>query len=780
MKSKTRIALYVLAAFALAAGAMYFAVRGPHYGNGTPTAAAPVPAANYVGAQACASCHSKEFAAWRGSHHDLAMQPANAATMLGNFNDGKFSYAGVSSTFFRRDDKFFVNTDGPDGKLHDYEIKYTFGVAPLQQYLIELPKGRMQALSIAWDSRPQTAGGQRWFHLYPGQAIKAGDRLHWTGIDQNWNYQCAECHSTDLHKNFDQATDSFKTTWSDMNVACEACHGPGSNHVSWARHDKGWQDAADRGLSIALDERHGITWSRDTGGVTAMRSAPRTSSREVETCAVCHARRGPPTGEYVFGHPLADTHRPALLEDGLYWPDGQMRDEVYNYASFLQSKMFAHGVTCSDCHDPHTQKLRAVGNAVCTQCHLASNFDAVSHTHHPVGSPGAACAGCHMPTVTYMQVDPRHDHSIRIPRPDRTVTMGVPNACNQCHQDHDATWAALKVSSWYPHSDKGHQQFAEAFDAATRDAAGARGALIAIAGDNDESAIARASALERLARFPGPLTTDAFTKALDSSEPLVRGAAVDALGGEAPPVRAEYLPRMLEDPLRSVRMGAARALVGVPLDGAEPAQREAFNKGLDEYIAAQKLIGDRPEGHGNLGVLYAEQGRADEAQAELRQALAIDPTFVPASVNLADLYRMRGDEVSVEAVLREALKASPQDASLHHALGLALVRQKRMDAALAELKEAMRLAPDQARFAYLYGVGLFGAGKQAAGIETLAAAHKRFTGDAGILQALATMERDLGNKAAAIAYAHEWVDLMPDDPEAKQVLAGLEKVTASP
>jgi len=339
-------------------------------------------AADYVGGKVCGQCHAKAYEAWRGSHHDLAMQEADARTVLGNFDNAKFTYAGVTSTFFKRDGRYHVRTDGPDGKLADYAIKYTFGVAPLQQYLIELPGGRLQALSIAWDSRPKAAGGQRWFHLYPRQAIKAGDPLHWTGIGQNWNFMCSECHSTNLRKGYDAQRGEFRTTWSEINVACEACHGPGSQHVAWAKAGAG---GADKGLGIALDERWGVTWTQDAASGKPRRSAPRTSVREIETCARCHARAGRLADDYVHGKPLLDTHRPALLEGELYWIDGQMRDEVYNWGSFLQSRMHAAGVTCSDCHDPHSLKLRAPGNAVCAQCHVPAQYDVAAHTHHAAG-----------------------------------------------------------------------------------------------------------------------------------------------------------------------------------------------------------------------------------------------------------------------------------------------------------------------------------------------------------------------------------------------------------
>ena len=485
----------------VATGIAYAAACGGYAAAQAPTRPAP----GYVGTSTCAGCHAQEHAAWRGSHHDRAMEEANEKTVLGNFADARFTYAGVTSRFFRRDGRFYVNTDGPGGKLADFEIKYTFGVHPLQQYLVELPGGRLQALGIAWDARPKAQGGQRWFHLYPDRKLKAGDPLHWTGIDQNWNYQCADCHSTNLRKNYDDATRTYRTSWSEIDVGCEACHGPGSNHAAWATLDPTARRAdASKGLPVALDERRGVTWAIGTATGNATRSAPRPSSREIEACARCHARRGQFDDNWHPGAPLGNAYRIALLEPGLYYADGQMRDEVYNHGSFLQSRMHAKGVTCSDCHDPHSQKLRVPGNAVCGQCHAPSRFDVATHHRHKPGSPGAACTSCHMPTTTYMGVDPRHDHSMRIPRPDRTMALGTPNACGNCHAKNGAKWAADAVARWYPERKSGQQTFAETLAAGDRGAPGAQAALASLATDATVAPIARASAISRLVRHPAP------------------------------------------------------------------------------------------------------------------------------------------------------------------------------------------------------------------------------------------------------------------------------------
>jgi tetratricopeptide (TPR) repeat protein len=777
--------IYAAIALLLAAAAVFFAVQRPDAparpaaaeGPAPPPRAATAPqgpAAQYVGSKACASCHQAAYDAWQGSQHAAAMLPASAESVKGDFSGTTFAYGGVTSTFSRRDGRFYVRTDGPDGKLGDFEVKYAFGVEPLQQYLIELPGGRLQALGVAWDSRPKAAGGQRWFHLYPDRKLKAGDPLHWTGIDQNWNYQCADCHSTDLRKNYDAQSAAFKTTWAEVNVGCEACHGPGSNHVAWAKKEGDWQRVPDMGLAAKLDERRGVTWAFDAASGNAARSKPRETNREIEVCARCHARRGQFSDDHAAGQPFHDAFRPALLDPGLYYVDGQQRDEVYTYASFLQSRMHAKGVTCSDCHDPHSMKLRAPGNAVCAQCHAPAKFDVPAHHRHPPGTRGAECAACHMPTTTYMVVDPRHDHSMRIPRPDRTVSLGVPNACNACHRESTAQWAADWVRKWYGEPKPGFQTFAEALHAADQGPPGAQRALTALVRDGAQSPIARASALSRLPRYLSAATLPAVVYALNDPDPNVRMAAVQALGGADAQTRLRQLPRMLRDPVRVVRMDAARALAGEAEQRLAAADRAVFDQALAEYVAAQRFNADRPEAQTALGTLFLARGEIEDATAAYRAALKLDPTYVEAAVNLADLYRVRGLDAEGEAVLREVLQAAPQSAAAHHALGLALIRQKKVAEAVAALGRAAKLAPEDARFAYVYGVALHDTGKPAEAIKVLAESLKRHPYDRDILVALGTYEREAGRAEAARARAKVLRELEPDDPAWARAAAGLE------
>jgi tetratricopeptide (TPR) repeat protein/ssDNA-binding Zn-finger/Zn-ribbon topoisomerase 1 len=710
------------------------------------------PAATFVGTVACGGCHERELKLWKGSHHELAMQPANDSSVLGDFNDATIADGAVASRLFRRGRKFMVRTDGPDGALHDYEIKFTFGVSPLQQYLVEMPGGRLQALGIAWDSRPRERGGQHWFDLH--LKLSAGDPLHWTGIDQNWNFMCADCHSTNLRKNYDLNTRTFATTYAEIDVACEACHGPGSNHVAWAGKRRDWhRDEANHGLLIALDERGGVSWKVDRASGNVVRSVSRTSEREIQTCARCHSRRSQIHEDYVHGQPVGDDYRVALLDDNLYFADGQIKDEVYEYGSFIQSRMFHAGVTCSDCHEPHSLKLRAQGSGVCLQCHAAGKYASAQHHFHKPASPGSQCVECHMPARTYMVVDARRDHSIRIPRPDLSLKIGVPNACNGCHRDKPASWAADLVAKWYPHGPAGFQQFADALHAGSIGAPGAERSLAQLIADHEQPAIARASALALIAGDTGSVGAASVRDGARDVSPLVRRASARALPDVDARADPGALTLLLNDPVRAVRIEVAEALAGVPADALPGEAAAALERATAEYVAAQELNADRPEAHGNLASLFASERRFADAKRELAIALTLDPSFAPAAVNLADLDRELGHEADGERVLREAIVRLPNDASLEHALGLLLVRERHGPEALEHLAAAARLDPANARFAYVYAVALNDAGRNAQALDVLEDDVVRHPYDCDALAALQSFYRDAGNPGKAAGYA---------------------------
>ena len=714
--------------------------------------------ASFAGSASCSGCHAAEAEAWTGSHHDLAIQVADRQTVLGDFSDSTFDYFGTVNRFLERDGRFLVQTAGADGKTGKFPVKYTFGVEPLQQYLVEFPRGRLQALPFAWDTRNEADGGQRWFHLYPDELIGPRDPLHWTGREQNWNYMCAECHSTQLELGYDPASDTFDTTWKDIDVGCEACHGPGSVHIAQA----GEEFDAEHGFSIDFDDRKGAAWLMNAETGIAQRSEPRLAPpREPEACGRCHARRGVIAPEYEFGKPLADTHLPALLDEPLYFADGQIRDEVYVYGSFLQSRMYRAGVSCSDCHNPHSLEL-VTGpnlNAVCAQCHLPAKFATTEHQRH--APEAAGCVDCHMPERTYMVVDDRRDHSFRIPRPDLTEKIGTPNACNGCHTDRDASWATTALSEWYGDAVFARPEFGTALTAAR--AGHANDALRKVVQSPGHPGIARATALTLLSQ---PMSGEDFA-ALDSSvsdpDPLLRIAAHRVLRVLPAEVRTRFGFAGLADPVRSVRMEAALAFADQH-DLLSAADVRNFRNAAEDYRAAYEYTANRPESLAHLGDFELAMGNAGEGFAYYRQALAMEPSSVVARANLADLHRARGDEAEAERVLREGLEIDPGNAALLHSLGLLLVRTGRPDESLLALREAANREPDNRRFAYVLGVALNSTGEGNEAVTLLESAHQRFPTDFDIAWALATMYRDRGATDAALRITEGLLQRHPEQP----------------
>jgi predicted CXXCH cytochrome family protein len=516
------------------------------------------------------------------------------------------------------------------------------------------------------------------------------------------------------------------------------------------------------GLLARFDERRGVAWTIDPKTGNAARSfTPATIRKEVETCGRCHARRGEFSEDWIPGRPLSDTHAVAPLSRGLYQADGQMRDEVYNYGSFKQSRMFAAGVTCSDCHEPHSAKLRAPGAEVCSQCHAAEKYASVAHRHHEGVDPAPTCISCHMPARTYMVVDVRHDHGFRIPRPDLSATLGTPNTCNDCHTDKSADWAAGTIANWHGPNRKDFQDYAAAFRAAWDGGADASARLAAVASNGATPAFARAGALAELHASPANLAI--AETALADPDPMVRIGALDMIEGLSADELWRLASPLLSDPVRGVRIRAAALLAAVPAAAQPPADRERFAQAAAEFVAAQRLNADRPESRSALGTFYARQRRFADAEAEYKAALALSPHYVPASINLADLYRQAGRDGDGETALRTAIAATPEDAGLHHALGLVLTRLKKPDDALAELARAAALEPDRSRYAYVYAVGLNSAGRGAEALAVLKDNLAKHPDDRDTLLALVAFNRDAGDIAAALDYAAQLTRLAPDD-----------------
>lgn len=715
--------------------------------------------AGYAQADSCLGCHARQAGAWKNSDHDWAMREAKPKNILGDFNNARFSDTQVTTRFFRKGQGYFVSTEGADGKVADFEIRYTFGHFPLQQYLIALPGGRLQALTIAWDSRPKAAGGQRWFSLYPGQQFAPGDPLHWTGRYQNWNAMCADCHSSNVLKHYNDKQDTFASTWHEPNVGCQGCHGPGQAHVDWAKGASGSKPYASM-QDIGLKVDFKVLGSKGL----------------VEQCAYCHSRRQSLGVGQQPGQSQLLATLPATLRQDLYHPDGQIEGEVYEYGSFVQSKMFAAGVACTDCHDPHTTKVKIEGNGLCQQCHnpappsrfpslRAKNYDTPEHHHHVTGSPGAQCVNCHMPAKTYMIVDPRRDHSLRIPRPDLDAKTGSPDACTSCHQGKSPTWAAKEIDGWFgPQQRPSH--YGETFHTLREGSGDSLALLSEVIRDLGKPAIVRATAAEQLASLGAP-AMPSLSQALKDDSPLVRTYAIAGFTGLPPEQRVQYLLELLDDPALSVRDEVLRALVGIPTSSLPADRQEAFMSALADYEQRLRSNADLPGNRLNLAVFLQRDNRQLEALEEYRQALRLDPYFSPARVNLVNLSNELLRQAEAEKVLREglALKGMPEQdhGNLAYMLALFLVEHDKAEEALQWFETAANELPQNSRIRYNQGLLLLQLQRTDQAREKLLAGLKQTPMDADLVYALIYLHAATGRSEQARVYLQQLENIAPYD-----------------
>ena len=561
-------------------------------------------------------------------------------------------------------------------------------------------------------------------------------------------------------------------------MSCEACHGPASRHVEWAQSvAKGetWPGIENKGLLLTLGDQQRGEWKLQEGQKTAARTSPFDTSTQLQTCARCHARRGVFSDDYRHGQSFMDTHIPSLLTEELYYPDGQIKDEVYVYASFLQSKMHQAGVICSDCHDSHSLELKQAGNGVCTQCHSKAQYDVTGHHHHSKDSAGAQCVECHMPATKYMIVDPRRDHSMRVPRPDLSEELKSPNACIMCHKKQTSQWAAQAIAKWTGLDKPKGKLYGQVFQAARTGQAQIDIELAEIALDKKQPGIVRATAINLLSYYSYPKLPELLDAIYLDEDPLIRAEVANLLETVEPRMRLKYATRLLNDPVRLVRMNAARVLFELPENLFKPEQYQALQIALNEYIKAQQYNTDRPEGRINLGTLYISMNQPDKAERYLKSAIDVGAALAQPYVNLADLYRLQQKDKEGEETLRLGIMQSQNPAPIHHALGLLLVREKRVDEALKELEVATQLAPEEARFSYVYGVALQSVKGNSAAIEYLKKAQKRHPADLNILFGLASFSLENGNKKDAADYASQLLILAPQHQGAQQIMEAIDK-----
>lgn len=660
----------------------------------------------------CAGCHTFEVEQWSSSQHAMAMAPANPDTVAGNFTDGHFTDSDVQARFRRKGAAYVIRVN-EGGSTREWPVRYTFGVYPLQQYLVDSGNGRLQAFNIAWDARAEPEGGQRWFRLDEPDQNHPGDAMHWTGIYQNWNNQCADCHSTGLVRNYDAESDSYDTRWQQVSVGCVACHESAKEHAQAARDGESMAP----GIELAAMG----AWLISQGKQPPRHQGPESSPNQVATCGRCHSLRTSLTDQ--GGGLVHDQFSLTRLDQPLYYSDGRVREEVFVLGSFEQSKMFRAGVVCSDCHNPHTGKLKAQGNAVCTQCHNAADFDTPEHHHHPGSSDGAQCVNCHMPESTFMKIDARREHSFMVPRPDISKASGSPDVCLSCHTDKSRDWSIATVDGWFP----------ELYEQETwhhvqqRPSSG----MVEYLQNPDEPALRRATLLEQQGQWLALEQPTMVARLADSDQEVIRESAFRVLRhGSADHARKVGEDGLIDSSL-AVRIAAFESLIwlGVELDSGP------WEKVRGEYEHFLEMQSDLPSGLVLKARYLLARDFVYKAERTLEKALNKDPGYAPATILLTEILRSGGRNLEAIDAINRILEQTPDEASLIHLRGLINLKLKDYNKALEDLERATALAPDQWLFGYRYAVALFQLQQQDEARKVTRALLKRFP-DNPQLQAL--------------------------------------------
>ena len=631
----------------------------------------------FVGDKSCKSCHTKEYNDWLQSHHFMAMQPPNDSTVEGNFNNATFTADGLTSKFFKKEGKFFINTQGDDGNNHDYEVKYTFGFTPLQQYLVEFPGGRMQVPRVSWDIKQK-----KWFHQYPGQKISSMDWLHWTGNSQNWNTMCASCHATNLQKNYNIEADSYNTTFSVLNVSCESCHGAGKLHVDFVNSNDYKNGKKIPGSYLPLD--------KDS-----------TQLAQINTCAPCHARKSDISASLIQSGEIMDNYIPEIPSTEHFHADGQANDEDYIYTSFLESKMFRRGVKCSNCHNPHSGKILFAANQLCLQCH-AKTYDDPSHTFHPVGATASGCKSCHMPGKIYMGNDTRHDHIFRAPRPDLSVKYGTPNACNNCHNDKSAQWAADAITKWFGPERKYH--FAEDLIPGSKLDGNSEAHLIKILGDTSVPDIIKATVANYLGSIPTQNSFQALLKCLADKDAQIRYRALRSLSNFPAANWRDNVGPLLADKVRAVRIAAADLYTTFPAQQIPAQYSSTFSAARNELQNYLMYQADFSVGNLMIADHYLQQQDYDNAEKFYLRGLKKDSMMNYARLNLSTGYNAQGKNDKALEVLETAVKIDPGNDRIHYNMALLYNEMNNKAAAERSFAKAVQLKTQNPRVYYNYGL----------------------------------------------------------------------------
>ncbi|MEJ2595663.1 MAG: tetratricopeptide repeat protein [bacterium] len=726
--------------------------------------------ASFVGSKACLECHIIEYDLWLQSDHYFAMDTADDKSVLGNFNNAVLERKGKKHKLFRKEGKFFAHTDGPDGQMEDFEISYTFGAWPLQQYLVKFPGGRLQTLALTWDTITKS-----WYHMadavYAGQDIDHTNWLHWTNQAQNWNGMCADCHSTNLVKGFDINSGNYHTTWSEITVGCEACHGPSSEHLKWA----------------ALPP---LARPQDNNTALLVKTSDISNTSYVDLCARCHSRRSALDDFHHGTKELLDHMIPALAIEPNYFIDGQILEEDYVYGSFAQSKMYMNDVQCNDCHNVHSGKLILQDNDLCLQCHRADLYDTYSHHFHKYAGEdgeavvsefgdtyqvgeGASCINCHMPGRYYMGVDYRRDHSFRIPRPDLSEELGTPNSCTYCHADKSNRWAMDHMKNWYGASLKSN--YGAMVAAGIRLDENGFEKIATIINDDLFPPHIRATALSAMAELNDTAYRNLLAKQWADIEPSVRHTSLsqyDILSVED----AQKILPLLNDPVKAVRMDAAYKLSVIPRDDIPVHYRSSLDAAISEYREAMEYTADFATSRHNLGNLYNNLGEPQKAIAQYKEAIRIDNAFYPSKINLAMAYNGLGQNDKAEIIFRDILSRHPEVVGAAYSFGLLLAEMEKYDEALLYLEKAASQQPQNPRVLLNYGQLLDFKGQTAKAQQTLEKSLALEPDNPEIMIRVVEfyLKHDMLGKAKELTLRYQ--KLYPEDKSAQELLDYIESV----
>ena len=617
--------------------------------------------AAYAGSESCRGCHRADYDLWAQSNHALAERPLQPAIDRTAFDPPRdFKHGDEITTFQSTNGQFQIVTLGPESNRQPYRVERVFGHDPLIQFLTPFPGGRYQVHEASYDPK-----SNQWFYVYGDDLRFPGEFGHWTGRGMNWNSQCAECHNTRLHKDYDAATDSYHTTMAEMAVGCEACHGPLKAHNEWRN-------------------AHTNTTLIDP---TVSKMPP---TRIVGLCGSCHSRNTDLTENFKPGDSFYDHYALETLDgDKRWYPDGQIKDEDYEFEAFLGSKMYQDGVICLDCHNPHSYKNTLAGNDLCMRCHIggypkAPKIDPVNHKHECQSD----CIGCHMPVTVYMQRHPRRDHGYTIPDPLLTRELNIPNACNRCHANQTTDWAVKYTAEWYgTNMNRPTRERARWIAAAESGEAGAQNKLMGLLADTNQPAYWRAVAATFMSRWATePATQTALLAQLKNEHPLVREKAVRALE----PALADTnvfaaIKPMLNDPLRNVRVAAAwvlRATVDMQGQAGQDLQRM-----LD-------LEADQPTGQFEAAMLLLARQQPAEALEHLKKATAWDKLSPPFLCTQAEVQDQLGQLPEALKTLDQAEAAVPDDPHIPYVRAMILKRNGRDDEARAAARRALLIQPN--------------------------------------------------------------------------------------